>query len=146
MGGHLDDAEHTMDKPIVSISIGCSAIFLVGGRERSVKPTPILVRSGDAIIMAGDSRYAYHGVPCVLPVDFQPLGFGGAEVGRRGVNNSAQLRELEGTDADLHVIQYLQQARININVRQVVACSDDEWIDKSGSGYREEQTDQALEK
>jgi alkylated DNA repair protein alkB family protein 1 len=30
MGGHLDDAEHAMQKPIISISIGCSAIFLLG--------------------------------------------------------------------------------------------------------------------
>jgi hypothetical protein len=73
MGGHLDDAEHTMEKPIISISIGCSAIFLIGGRNRSTKPTPILVRSGDAVIMSGESRYSYHGIPLILPMDFEPL-------------------------------------------------------------------------
>eukprot|EP01034_Spumella_vulgaris_P021619 gene21619-27658_t len=72
MGGHLDDAEHTMEKPIVSISLGCSAIFLLGGKDRTIKPIPILLRSGDALVMSGESRYCYHGVPVILPPDFDP--------------------------------------------------------------------------
>jgi alkylated DNA repair protein alkB family protein 1 len=31
LGGHRDDAEHVMDAPIVAISLGCAAIFLLGG-------------------------------------------------------------------------------------------------------------------
>eukprot|EP01035_Chromulina_nebulosa_P027545 gene27545-36244_t len=71
MGGHKDDAEHTMEKPIVSLNIGCSAIFLIGGRSKEDKPVPILVRSGDVLIMSGESRYCFHGVPCILPHTFQ---------------------------------------------------------------------------
>ena len=37
----------------VSISIGRAAIFLIGGRSKSVDPVPILVRSGDIVIMSG---------------------------------------------------------------------------------------------
>lgn len=72
MGGHLDDAEHTMDKPIVSISIGRPALFLLGGRVKSVKPTSVLLESGDIVVMGRESRFSYHGVPLILPEDFQP--------------------------------------------------------------------------
>jgi alkylated DNA repair dioxygenase AlkB len=30
MGGHVDDAERTYDHPVVSLSIGCPCIFLLG--------------------------------------------------------------------------------------------------------------------
>jgi DNA alkylation damage repair protein AlkB len=70
MSGHLDDAEHAMEEPIVSISLGTSAIFLLGGRTKNEKPIPILIKSGDVIVMAKDSRYSYHGVPAVLSHSF----------------------------------------------------------------------------
>ena len=31
LGGHCDDVERDMSKPIVSISLGCRAVFLLGG-------------------------------------------------------------------------------------------------------------------
>jgi len=168
MGGHLDDAEHTMAKPIVSISIGCSALFLIGGRDRSVRPTPILLRSGDAIVMSGESRYSYHGIPFVLPIAFQPLNTTPlSNQGSRSVpelinhhvrsnddmtntistsskcfHNLTPLIDLANEEDSLDVeqtkivVEYLQQARINMNVRQVRidTSSDDAWIDKTGSG------------
>lgn len=30
MGGHIDDAELTYDHPVLSISIGCPCLFLLG--------------------------------------------------------------------------------------------------------------------
>lgn len=70
MSGHLDDAEHAMEEPIVSISLGTPAIFLIGGNSKKEKPIPILIKSGDVIIMARDSRYSYHGVPAVVSHSF----------------------------------------------------------------------------
>ena len=70
MSGHIDDAEHAMDEPIISISLGCPAIFLIGGKNKNEKPTPILIRSGDVIVMSKDSRYAYHGIPGVVSHNF----------------------------------------------------------------------------
>lgn len=58
---HVDQAEGDATSPLVSISIGLSAIFLIGGRSKDVKPLPLLLRSGDVVIMAGPSRQAYHG-------------------------------------------------------------------------------------
>lgn len=41
------------------VIVGCPAIFLVGGKTTDTVPTPILVRSGDVIVMSKDSRYVY---------------------------------------------------------------------------------------
>lgn len=30
MGGHIDDAELTYDHPVISISMGCPCLFLLG--------------------------------------------------------------------------------------------------------------------
>ena len=43
-------------------SVGSAAIFLFGGTTRDEEPVPILLRSGDVVIMSGpECRRAYHG-------------------------------------------------------------------------------------
>ena len=42
--------------------LGCAAIFLIGGPTRDTEPIPILLRSGDVLIMSGPCRRAYHGM------------------------------------------------------------------------------------
>ena len=37
LGGHLDDVEKDLEKPIVSFSLGCEAIFLIGGRQQRIQ-------------------------------------------------------------------------------------------------------------
>ena len=37
------------------------------GTTREVAPTPLLLRGGDAVVMAGEARRCFHGVPRVLP-------------------------------------------------------------------------------
>ncbi len=53
--------------PIVSISLGDTARFLVGGTRRKDPTTTILLASGDAFVMGGPSRLRYHGVAGILP-------------------------------------------------------------------------------
>lgn len=155
MGGHLDDAEHTMEKPIVSISLGCSAVFLMGGVTKNVKPIPVLVRSGDVVIMTEESRRCYHGVPCIFPPTFSCLVDQNRSIGidtsqslfRPGSAAYAAL-----TTEDQRVVDFLNEARLNMNVRQVRvnACQsdnrgdnegdkrdegEDDWIDKAGTGH-----------
>ena len=66
MGGHVDDAEDDMTRPIVSCSFGSSAIFLIGGRTVDTEPWAMWVRSGDVVLMGGESRYCVHGIPRVM--------------------------------------------------------------------------------
>ena len=47
-------------------------MFLLGGLGIDEKPTALLIRSGDVVIMSGVSRLCYHGVPCILYADKMP--------------------------------------------------------------------------
>lgn len=67
LSGHTDHSEKDLSHPLISISFGQSAVFLIGGATKQVKPKAILVRSGDVIIMSGPCRLAYHGIPKIIP-------------------------------------------------------------------------------
>lgn len=44
------------------ISLGCKAIFLLGGKSREHTPTAMFLRSGDVVLMAGEARECFHGI------------------------------------------------------------------------------------
>ncbi|KAK5166842.1 uncharacterized protein LTR77_007571 [Saxophila tyrrhenica] len=64
------DVSEECDQPLVSISLGCDGIFIAGleGEDGNGGPRVAVMRlrSGDAVLMSGESRYAWHGVPKVL--------------------------------------------------------------------------------
>ena len=65
---HRDVAEEC-DRGLISISIGCDGIFILGLEDEKtgrVNMRTMRLRSGDAIIMDGKSRYAWHGVPQIV--------------------------------------------------------------------------------
>lgn len=70
MGVHQDKDERpetiASGIPIVSLSIGDTARFVVGGFTRKDRPSPILLRSGDALVMGGPSRLRFHGVTRIV--------------------------------------------------------------------------------
>lgn len=68
MGGHTDHYESDLSWPLISMSFGQTAIFLIGGATRDVRPVALHVRSGDIIIMSGKSRTAFHAVPRIIKV------------------------------------------------------------------------------
>ena len=54
MGGHQNDAEETMEYPVISVSLGLSCVFLIGGASsRSEDAVGIILRSGDVMVMGG---------------------------------------------------------------------------------------------
>lgn len=70
MGGHRDDLEYALDKPVVSMSLGLPGIFLLGGATKQDSPVlPILARPGDVMVLGGASRLNFHGMARVLPRD-----------------------------------------------------------------------------
>jgi hypothetical protein len=71
MGGHVDDGEEAHECPVVSFSLGPPCIFLLGGVTKDVAPVPLLLRSGDVLVLGGESRLKYHGIPKVF-VDHGP--------------------------------------------------------------------------
>jgi alkylated DNA repair protein alkB family protein 1 len=64
------DVSEECDQPLASISLGCDGIFVIGleGRDESqpARVATLRLRSGDAVLMSGESRYAWHSVPKVL--------------------------------------------------------------------------------
>jgi DNA oxidative demethylase len=66
MGLHRDEDEEDFKAPVVSLSLGDSAVFRVGGATRRGPTRSLTLASGDALVLAGQSRLAYHGVDRVL--------------------------------------------------------------------------------
>ena len=71
MGVHQDKDERpetiAAGIPIVSVSLGDAARFVIGGLSRRDPTSPIVLRSGDVLVMGGPSRLRYHGVTRILP-------------------------------------------------------------------------------
>jgi alkylated DNA repair protein (DNA oxidative demethylase) len=72
MGLHQDRDEENFAAPVVSLSLGESCIFRWGAASRGGKTQALTLASGDALVLAGASRLAYHGVARILP---QTSGF-----------------------------------------------------------------------
>jgi DNA oxidative demethylase len=62
LGLHQDRGESTLAAPVVSISLGDEATFLLGGSARKDPIRRLGLRSGDVIWFGGASRLIFHGV------------------------------------------------------------------------------------
>lgn len=62
MGLHRDEDEDDFSAPVVSISLGDTALFRLGGLERKDRAQSFKLSSGDAVVLGGRARLAYHGV------------------------------------------------------------------------------------
>ena len=72
MGLHQDRDEQDFSAPIVSVSLGLSAVFLWGGLSRSDRPRRIALEHGDVVVWGGPSRLTFHGI-APLAEDDHPL-------------------------------------------------------------------------
>lgn len=111
---HIDQSEVDSVRPLISISLGESCIFLAGGLTRDQRPIPFLLRSGDVVIMAGEGRRVFHGVPRIIE--------DGCQTAFDWSNH---------TDGD-RITKFLRGTRININVRQVFSESDKDHDEHTG--------------
>lgn len=77
MGLHQDTDEEDFAAPVVSISLGDTAVFRIGGTERGGKTETVKLSSGDVVVMGGPSRLCYHGIDRVLSGTSRLLKDGG---------------------------------------------------------------------
>lgn len=120
MLAHVDDAEAATEAPVVSLSLGCEGVFLLGGPRREDAPVlPLLLRSGDGLLLGGKARLCYHALARVYahtaPRHLQaapqpPPGAPGAAAGGTGAARA-------GLSAE--ECAWLRTHRLNINIRQV---------------------------
>jgi alkylated DNA repair protein (DNA oxidative demethylase) len=66
MGLHVDSDEEAWDAPVLSISLGDTALFRVGGTLRTDPTRSVRLASGDVCMLGGPSRRAYHGVDRII--------------------------------------------------------------------------------
>ena len=59
---HQDRNEKDLDQPIVSVSLGIPATFLLGGRARFERAEKLELLHGDVLVWGGPDRLRYHGV------------------------------------------------------------------------------------
>ncbi|MFI6519015.1 alpha-ketoglutarate-dependent dioxygenase AlkB family protein [Spirillospora sp. NPDC050679] len=67
MGLHQDRDERS-PAPVVSLSLGDTAVFRLGNTRGRARPwTDMELESGDLLVFGGPSRLAYHGITKILP-------------------------------------------------------------------------------
>ena len=66
---HQDRDERDFSQPIVSFSLGLSALFLLGGFKREEPTQCVTLQHGDGFVFGGPSRMRFHGVERILPPD-----------------------------------------------------------------------------
>ena len=62
MGMHRDTDEVDHSRPIVSLSLGLTARFALGGLVQGGRAQVILLHHGDIMVFGGPARLRYHGV------------------------------------------------------------------------------------
>jgi DNA oxidative demethylase len=67
MGLHQDRDEDDMTAPVVSLSLGDSCLFRIGGDRRNEPTRALRLSSGDAVVLGGGARLAFHGVDRIIP-------------------------------------------------------------------------------
>lgn len=106
---HQDVAEHCSND-LISLSIGCSAVFYVGLSRHDRTPLQVLVQSGDGVTMGQQSRFAFHGIGKVF-------------------ENSCPEYLCKDSRFDCSISpkaknyiysQWIKSKRVNINVRQML--------------------------
>ncbi len=66
MSLHQDRDEEDFDAPVVSLSLGDTAVFRIGGVKRRDPTRSFRLASGDALVLGGEARLAFHGVDRII--------------------------------------------------------------------------------
>jgi DNA oxidative demethylase len=67
MGMHQDRDEADFSAPVVSLSLGDTCLFRIGGLQRGDPSRTLRLASGDAMVLGGEARLAFHGVDRIMP-------------------------------------------------------------------------------
>ncbi len=87
MGMHQDNDERDRSWPVVSISLGDSALFRIGNNERGGPTESVWLDSGDVAVMGGAARMLYHGI--------DRIRFGSSRLLSRGGRINVTLRVVD---------------------------------------------------
>ncbi|KAH9820433.1 oxidoreductase, 2OG-Fe(II) oxygenase family [Teratosphaeria destructans] len=131
---HRDVSEECA-QPLVSISLGCDSIFIAGleddpkDKAGRIRVAPIKLRSGDAVLMSGEARYAWHGVPKVM-ADTCPALLSDWPA----INTAAHP---DGAQRFAAYKGWMKSHRVNLNVRQMFVAQEVEGEEQALSCEKE---------
>jgi DNA oxidative demethylase len=91
LGLHQDRGDSSLAAPVVSISLGDDATFVLGGLSRKDRTRRLELKSGDLIWFGGPSRLIFHGV--------------------QGIRH--------GTSSLLKLAGFAEDGRINLTLRRI---------------------------
>jgi alkylated DNA repair protein (DNA oxidative demethylase) len=77
MGLHQDRDELDLTAPVLSVSLGNTCLFRVGGTHRKDRTQSFRLSSGDIVILGGEGRLCFHGVDRIFPATSTLLKKGG---------------------------------------------------------------------
>lgn len=115
LSAHQDRSEKNMSAPLLSISLGSQAIFLLGSESKATRPEAIRLQSGDICVMSGKSRLSYHGVPKILKDDNIEGYFKYSDLSKDFMESRFYVSDTEWE----WLYEYIKINRINLNIRQV---------------------------
>ncbi len=77
MGLHQDRDEQDLKAPVLSVSLGNTCLFRVGGLNRNDRTLSFKLASGDIVVLGGEGRLCFHGVDRIYPATSTLLKNGG---------------------------------------------------------------------
>ncbi len=77
MGLHQDRDEADLSAPVLSISLGNTCLFRIGGLARTDRTRSLKLESGDVFLLGGEGRLCFHGVDRIYPETSTLLKSGG---------------------------------------------------------------------
>ncbi|KAM4723493.1 nucleic acid dioxygenase ALKBH1 [Anableps anableps] len=119
LGIHVDESELDHSRPLLSLSFGQSAIFLLGGTHKHDPPSAMFMHSGDVMLMSGPSRLLYHAVPRILPAPPQRAALLEELSCASSLQTGSVLEPVSEEDWGV-CLRYIQSSRVNMTVRQVL--------------------------
>ncbi|XP_013191547.1 nucleic acid dioxygenase ALKBH1 isoform X2 [Amyelois transitella] len=129
LSAHTDHSEVNLDAPLFSFSFGQSAIFLIGGKDKTTEPSAVLLQSGDILVMSKEARLCYHAVPKILSAKTSTWNKDVQKIYTKTKPKFKYINEIEHiesmnrnyNDENWFLFDdYVQESRINVNIRQVL--------------------------
>lgn len=113
LSAHRDVSEEC-DVGLISVSFGCDGLFLISHDDGNGAEV-IRLRSGDTVYMDGTSRFAWHGVPKILPATCPNWLADWPCVGEDAPHSSKSPYQMWR--------RWMSGKRINLNVRQMTSVA-----------------------
>lgn len=104
-------------------SFGQSALFLIGGETKDIKPDALFLHSGDILIMSKESRLCYHAVPRIISARGNP--WDNIDCKENVSYKTNVFSKFYDESFWKPFGNYLTGSRINLNVRQVLFKDQD---------------------